>query len=322
MYVNGNEIKEQNQTLFDLFKKMVKKNTIDIDPSLIPNDRYRFDKILGRGATGLVYKAWDKRRKMFVAVKASNRSHESFVSEARLAGKLKHENIVSIFDANANTDISYVVMEYLEGDTLSIYCDRQNLLSLPVVSKTMIDMCKGLHCAHSMGIIHRDIKPSNIMITKNGIPKITDFGTSQMIDGTQPMGFLGTPSYVAPEQLKGDTAPTKASDIFSLGCVLYELLEGKKAFDGENSYAIMYKVSNDNPEPLSLLAPPVEALFRPIIKKAIAKNAEDRYQDCSDLAYDLSKTLSYLHRHEKAYKKPLFSNLKDRVKDCLPGISR
>ena len=322
MHTNGNDVKEHNQTLFDLFKKMVKKSSDDINPSLIPDDRYRFDKILGRGATGLVYKAWNKRRKMYVAVKASNRSHDSFVSEARLAGKLKHENIVSIYDANANTEISYIVMEYIEGDTLSIYCDRQNLMPLTMVSKVMIDICKGLHYAHSMGIIHRDIKPSNIMINKQGIPKITDFGTSQMIDGTQPMGFLGTPSYVAPEQLKGDTAPTIASDIFSLGCVLYEILEGKRAFDGDNSYAIMYKVTNENPAPLSLLAPPVEALFRPIIKKAIAKKAEDRYQDCSDLAYDLSKTLPYLHRHEKAYKKPLLSNLKDRVKDCLPGMSR
>ena len=128
------------------------------------------------------------------------------------------------------------------------------------------------------------------MLNKQDVPKITDFGTSQMVDGTQPMGFLGTPSYVAPEQLQGDLAPSKASDIFSLGCVLYELLEGKKAFDGENSYTIMYKVTNKNPAPLSLLTPPVEALFRPIIKKATSKKPEERYQDCSDLAYELSKT--------------------------------
>ncbi|MGD9161629.1 MAG: serine/threonine-protein kinase [Desulfobacteraceae bacterium] len=322
MYTNENDIGEQNKTLFDLFKKMVKKSPEDINPNLIPGDRYRFEKTLGRGATGLVYKAWDKRRKMFVAIKASNKSNDSFVSEARLAGKLKHENIVSIYDANANEEISYVIMEYLEGDTLKTYCDRQNLLPLTMVSKVMIDICKGLHFAHSKGIIHRDIKPSNIMLNKQGNAKITDFGTSQMVDGTQPLGFLGTPSYVAPEQLKDDNAPTKASDIFSLGCVLYELLEGKKAFDGDNSYAIMYKVTNEKPEPLSLLAPPVEALFRPIVKKAIAKKAGDRYKDCSDLAYELSKTLPYLNKHEKAYKKTLLSTLKNRVKDSLPNLSK
>lgn len=322
MHANRIDKKEHNQTLFDLFKKMVKKSSEEINPSLIPDDRYRFDRILGRGATGIVYKAWNKRRKMFVAVKASNKSNDSFVSEARLAGKLKHENIVSIFDANANTEISYVVMEYIEGDTLRTYCDRQNLMPLTMVSRVMIDICKGLYFAHSMGIIHRDIKPSNIMLNKQGIPKITDFGTSQMIDGTQPLGFLGTTCYVAPEQLKGDNAPTIENDIFSLGCVLYELLEGKKAFDGDNSYAIMYKVTNENPAPLSLLAPPVEALFHPILKKALAKRPEDRYRNCSNLAYELSKTLPYLHRHEKAYRKPLLSNIKDRVKDCLPGLSR
>jgi serine/threonine-protein kinase len=322
LHTNGHDTGEQNKTLFDLFKKMVTKSSIEFNQSLIPDDRYKFDRILGRGATGLVYKAWNKRRKMFVAVKASNKSNDSFVSEARLAGKLEHENIVSIFDANANTDISYVVMEYIEGDTLSTYCCGENLLPLTKVCKVMIDICKGLHYAHAMGIIHRDIKPSNIMLNKQGIPKITDFGTAQMIDGTQPLGFLGTASYIAPEQLKGDDAPTRASDVFSLGCVLYELLEGKKAFDGDNSYAIMYKVTNENPAPLSLLKPPVEALFNPIIKKAIAKKAEDRYQDCRDFAYDLSKILPYLHKNEKAYKKPLLSNLKDRVKDCLPNMSR
>ena len=190
---------------------MVKKSSNEINPGLIPDDRFRFDKILGRGATGIVYKAWNKRRKMFVAVKASNRSNDSFVSEARLAGKLGHENIVSIYDANANTEISYVVMEYIEGDTLKTYCDRQNLLPLTMVSKIMIDICKGLHFAHSMGIIHRDIKPSNIMLNRQGIPKITDFGTSQMIDGTQPLGFLGTTGYVAPEQLKGDNSLKRMS---------------------------------------------------------------------------------------------------------------
>ena len=191
-----------------------------------------------------------------------------------------------------------------------------------MVGRVMIDICKGLHFAHSMGVIHRDIKPSNIMLNKQGIPKITDFGTSQMIDGTQPLGFLGTTSYVAPEQLKGDNAPTMASDIFSLGCVLYELLEGKKAFDGENAYAVMYKLTSENPAPLSLLPPHVETLFRPIIKKALAKNAEDRYRTCRDLAYELSKTLPYLHRYEKACRKPLLANIKDRVKDCLPNLYR
>ena len=200
MYTNGNDAGEHNKTLFDLFKKMVKKSTKDIDPSLIPGDRYKFDKTLGRGATGLVYKAWDKRRKIFVAIKASNKSNDSFVSEARLAGKLKHENIVSIHDANANEDISYVIMEYLEGDTLKTYCDRENLMSFTSVSKVMIDICKGLHFAHSKGIIHRDIKPLNILVSRKCGVKIMDFGISKNVrGGNSDKTVLGTPVGMAPD---------------------------------------------------------------------------------------------------------------------------
>ena len=316
MYADGNDFEEHNKTVFDLFKKMVKKSSGDISINPTGDDRYRFDRILGRGATGLVYKAWDKVEKRDVAVKVSNKGIDNFVSEARLVGKLTHENIVSIYDSNSGPEFSYIIMEYIEGDTLDIFCDRQNLLPLTKVSKVMIDICKGMHFAHNSGFIHRDIKPSNIMLNKQGIPKIADLGLSLTVDGTQPAGFWGTPSYMSPEQLKG-SATTKTSDIFSLGCVLYELVEGKKAFDGENPYTTMYKVINERPAPLSLQAPPVQALFQPIIKKAMAKNAEERFQSCSDLAYELSKTLPYLTRHEKAYKKTLLSTLKNRIREGL-----
>ncbi len=316
MYANGHDFEEHNKTVFDLFKKMVMKGSDDICLNPTGDDRYRFDKILGRGATGLVYKAWDKMQKRYVAVKVSNKGINKLRSESKLVGKLEHENIVSIYDSGTGQDFSYIIMEYIEGDTLNIFCDRQNLLPFTKVSRIMIDICKGIHFAHDNGIIHRDIKPTNIMLNKLGIPKITDLGLSLMINGTQPAGFWGTPSYMSPEQLKG-LAATKASDIFSLGCVLYELLEGKKAFEGENPYTTMYKVINEKPQQLSIQSPPVLSLFQPIIKKAIAKNAEDRYQSCSEFAYELSKTLPYLIRHEKAYKKTFLTNIKDRIIEGL-----
>lgn len=321
MDANGNNFEEHNLTIIDLFKKMVKKSSDDICLNPTGDDRYRFDRIIGRGASGLVYKAWDKQQKRYVAVKVSNKGIDRFISEARLVGKLEHENIVSIYDSGSCPEFSYIIMEYIEGDPLDLFCGKPNLLPLSKVSKVMIEICKGMHFAHNSGVIHRDIKPSNIMLNKQGTPKITDLGISLMVDGTQPVGFWGTPSYMSPEQLKGFPA-TNVSDIFSLGCVLYELIEGKKAFEGENPYTTMYKVTNEKPEPLSIEAPPVLALFAPIIKKATAKKAEDRYQSCSEFAYELSKTLHYLGRHEKAHKKPLLSCLKDRVKDYLPNLSR
>ncbi|MBN1907627.1 MAG: serine/threonine protein kinase [Deltaproteobacteria bacterium] len=315
-YANGNDFEEHNRTVFDLFKKMVVKNSDDICLNPTGDDRYKFNRILGRGATGLVYKAWDKVEKRHVAVKVSNKGVDRFVSETKLVGKLTHDNIVSIYDSNSGPEFSYIIMEYIEGDTLDVFCDIKNLLSLTRVSEVMIDICKGIHFAHDNGVIHRDIKPSNIILNKQGIPKITDLGLSLMINGTQPMGFWGTPSYMSPEQLKGFAA-TKASDIFSLGCVLYELIEGRKAFEGENPYTTLYKVINEKPAPLSTQSLPVQAIFQPIIKKATAKNVEERYESCRELAYDLSKALPHLSRFEKVYKKTFLGTIKDCIREGL-----
>jgi serine/threonine-protein kinase len=315
-YLNGNDFEEHNRTVFDLFKKMVIKNSDEICLNPTGDDRYKFNKILGRGATGLVYKAWDRVEKRYVAVKVSNKGVDRFVSEARLVGKLTHDNIVAIYDSNSGPEFSYIIMEYIEGDTLDVFCDIKNLLPLTRVSEVMIDICKGIHFAHDNGVIHRDIKPSNIILDKQGIPKITDLGLSLMVDGTQPMGFWGTPSYMSPEQLKGFAA-TKASDIFSLGCVLYELIEGRKAFEGENPYTTLYKVINEKPAPLSTQSPPVQAIFEPIIRKATAKNVEERYESCRELAYDLSKALPHLSKCEKAYKKTLLGTIKDCIREGL-----
>jgi eukaryotic-like serine/threonine-protein kinase len=315
-YANGNDFEEHNRTVFDLFKKMVIKNSDDICLNPTGDDRYKFNKILGRGATGLVYKAWDKVEKRYVAVKVSNKGVDRFVSEARLVGKLTHDNIVSIYDSNAGPEFSYIIMEYIDGETLNAFCDRKNLLPLTKVSEVMIDICKGIHFAHDNGVIHRDIKPSNIILNKQGIPKITDLGLSLMINGTQPMGFWGTPSYMSPEQLKG-LAATKASDIFSLGCVLYELIEGRKAFEAENPYTTLYKVINEKPAPLSKQSPAIQEIFQPIIKKATAKNVEERYQSCRELAYDLSKALPDLSRYEKISRKTFLTTIKDCIRDGL-----
>ncbi|NLA74193.1 MAG: serine/threonine protein kinase, partial [Deltaproteobacteria bacterium] len=188
-YTSGNDFEEHNKTVFDLFKKMVTRGSDDFCLNPTGDDRYKFNKILGRGATGLVYKAWDKVQKKHVAVKVSNKGVDRFVSETKLVGKLTHDNIVSIYESNSGPDFSYIIMEYIDGSTLDLFCDRKNLLPLTRVTEIIIDICKGIHFAHENDVIHRDIKPSNIILNKQGIPKITDLGLSLMVNGTQPMGF-------------------------------------------------------------------------------------------------------------------------------------
>ena len=324
VHAKGKNIGNHNLTLLDLFKNMGKKGSKEMNLNLTRDDRYKFKKILGIGATGLVYKAWDRRLKRYVAAKVSKKRTNNFVPETRLMGRLEHNNIAAIYDANSGLDISYIIMEYIQGTTLSAFCNKDNLLPLQRVSEIIIEVCKGLHYAHSNGVIHRDIKPSNIILNKQGIPKIMDFGISQMVGKTQPMGLCGTPSYMSPEQLKGEIA-TNISDIFSLGCVLYELLEGQKAFGGENPYTIIYKVINHDPAPLSMPQPQFKPIFEKIIRKALAKKPEDRYKSCHDLAYDLNRTLVYLNSQKQAKKSTTLPSVINRIKEGLkisnpPGV--
>jgi len=157
---------------------------------------------------------------------------------------------VSIYDAGIQGDFCYITMEYIEGSTLEKYCRKDSLLPLSKGVEIILSVCNALDYAHKQRVIHRDIKPSNIMIDRMGITKITDFGIAQMTENTSKIGNYGTPNYMSPEQLKDEIVGFQ-SDIFSLGCVLYELFTGEQAFSGNNSFSIIYKVSNV--EPVSML---------------------------------------------------------------------
>lgn len=256
--------------------------------------RYQVIRKLGQGSAGVVFLCKDPFIKRRVAIKlsytATDRARERFLVEAQYAGQFNHSNIVSIHDVGVQNNFCYMTMEYIEGDTLERFCHKKHRLSLRRIVEIALNVCSALDYSHKRGIIHRDIKPANIMIDKDGIVKITDFGIAQMTESTAVSGFFGTPSYMSPEQLKEESIGYQ-SDIFSLGCVMYELLSYQRAFPGENNFSIIFKITTAEPEPISKIRPDLPVLMVDIINKAIAKNLAERYQTCTELAFDLKVVL-------------------------------
>lgn len=256
--------------------------------------RYQILSKLGQGAAGIVYLAWDPTIRRNVALKVSQAGtdefRELFLSEAQSAGRLNHPNIVAVHDAGAEGDLCYIAMEYIKGTTLESYSKRESLLPPNRALEILLDVCKGLDYAHREGVIHRDIKPSNILLTEQGSAKITDFGVAQMTDRTFTAGIRGTPYYLSPEQIRGELISFQC-DIFSLGCVLYEVLSGEKAFPGENSYGVFYKITTSEPVPILSLRKELPRMVDEIIRRAIRKDPKERYQSCMELAYDLTVAL-------------------------------
>ncbi len=264
--------------------------------------RYLVKEKIAQGSMGTVYLARDPYIKRDVAIKIARfpeelpqeeveRYRERFFTEAQSAGRLNHPNIVAIYDAGIHKDSCYITMEYIDGPTLQKYCKADELLPVTKVSEIMFVAAKALDYAHRKGVVHRDIKPSNIMITRQGVVKIADFGIAKVdSQGESRKGLVGSPCYMSPEQVK-ELPVQEKSDIFSLGCVFYELLTGKKAFYGDNYFSILYKITHEDPVPPSGLRPEIPEVVDKIIRRALAKNPSERYQSCMDMAYDLRVAL-------------------------------
>ncbi len=261
--------------------------------------RYVIQSELGRGAMGVVYKANDTVLERTVAVKTVNMALERegalkyearFYQEARAAGSLNHPNIVTVYDVGKEGDIAYMAMELIEGvEVRSMIAEGR---AVPVAQAVSIaaQVAEGLAYAHQHGVVHRDVKPANIMVVKDGLVKITDFGIARMRAAsdelTQTGVMLGSPKYMSPEQVIGKRADQR-SDLFSLGVILYELLTGAAPFNGENVTALMYQIVNFAPPAPSVVNPAVPELLDYIVAKMLAKPLEERYQSAADLAQDL-----------------------------------
>jgi serine/threonine-protein kinase len=260
--------------------------------------RYEILAELGKGAMGVVYRANDPLLSRTVAIKTVNMSTDvdekeeyeaRFNQEARAAGGLNHPNIVTIHDIGRSGNVAYMAMEFLEGKELRSLMKPGEPLAPALALEIAAQVAEGLAYAHQHGVVHRDVKPANIMILDSGIAKITDFGIARMRSAevkTQTGIVMGSPRYMSPEQVAGKRAEPR-SDIFSLGVIFYEMLTGKPAFTGEDVTSVMYQILNLVPPPPSSINPEVPAVLDFIVAKALAKTAEDRYQDAAELARDL-----------------------------------
>ncbi len=248
---------------------------------------------------GIVYKALDPDINREVAIKTirfdlvseegdREEMMERFMREAQAAGKLTHSNIITIYDVGRGKDMTYIVMQLIEGKSLQKVISSGEKISTHEVIELMDQLCKALDYAHNNGIIHRDIKPANILLDKVGKPFIVDFGVARLETSTltEAGTTLGTPSYMSPEQVMGKKVDRR-SDIFSLGSILYELLTGQRAFQAQSITTVIYKIINEEPVALTEVKKGLPVGFEQIVCKALAKDPRDRYQTCAEVASDL-----------------------------------
>lgn len=266
--------------------------------------RYEIEKELGRGAMGVVYLGRDPKINRSVAIKtlrfddetdaeSAKSFRERFFREAESAGTLNHPNIIRIFDAGEDNEISFIAMELLEGEDLKKFAEKANLLPVPLVVEYIATIADALDYAHSRGVVHRDIKPANVMRLKDGTLRVTDFGIARMASNSKTATgtVLGTPSYMSPEQLSGKKIDGR-SDLFSLGVMLYEMLTGEKPFEGESIATLLFRIASEShPDPRLKRPDRMTAPLNTVIDKALMKDPDLRYARGSEMARDLRAAL-------------------------------
>ncbi len=271
--------------------------------------RYELDGVVGRGGMAEVYRARDIRLDRIVAIKTLRTDlardqifQARFRREAQSAASLNHPSIVAVYDTGedmaSGLPVPYIVMEYVDGRTVrDLLQDGHRLL--PERTLEIIDgVLRALDYSHQAGIVHRDIKPGNVMVTRNGDVKVMDFGIARAMSDaqatmTQTAQVIGTAQYLSPEQARGERVDSR-SDLYSTGCLLYELLTGRPPFTGDSPVAIAYQHVRENPIPPSLVDPDVPPWADAIVLKAMAKSPADRYQTAADMRADLQRAASGL----------------------------
>ncbi|MBE6617175.1 MAG: Stk1 family PASTA domain-containing Ser/Thr kinase [Ruminococcaceae bacterium] len=286
---------------------------------LVFDNRYRIERVIGIGGMAVVFKATDILMRRMVAVKilkdeisGDDQSVKRFINESKAVAMLSHQNIVNIYDVSVRENIKYIVMEYVEGITLKNYIQHREVLNLREIISYTSQILRALEHAHKKGIVHRDIKPHNIMLLKNGVIKVTDFGIAKLPNTetvTMTEKAIGTVYYISPEQASGKEIDAR-SDLYSLGIMMYEMATGSLPFTGESPVSVALMQVNENPTLPREINPYIPAGLEQIIMHAMEKDPEARYQSAEEMLSHLlmlrenPKIIFKERRTPKTKKKP------------------
>lgn len=282
---------------------------------------------LGRGGMGAVYEGYDPALDRHVAIKtltseaiADPESRGRFEREAKAAAKLQHQNIVTTYELGnfGGKEKPYIVMEYLEGADVSALIGKDGL-PLAEALDIVIQLCRALDFAHQKGVVHRDVKPSNLRYLDNGQIKIMDFGIARLEGSdqiTKSGVMIGTLHYMSPEQIRGQTLDGR-TDIFSAGCILYELLTGGRPFRGDSATSILYNIVNEEPPPTTDKNDQLPQEVQDVVATALSKSPDARFQTAGDMARELEKLLTIFKKTQPRTPPTVQQNL-----DELEALSR
>jgi serine/threonine-protein kinase len=274
-------------------------------PKLEKIGRYQVLERVGKGGMGVLYRGFDPVLDREVAIKLmhadfsedTEQMRPRFYREARAAAKLNHRNIVTIFEFAEESNVPYIVMEFLKGTPLGARMNSQPPLTIDDKLNVVAQLCDGLAYAHEQGVVHRDVKPDNVFILEDGQVKLLDFGIAKLQTSTltRQGDVLGSASYMSPEQVGGSESVDGRADIFSTGVVLYELLTGKKPFEGDSPTAVIVKILKDDPNPIDAATTGLPADVIAAVMKALQKDPANRFQTADAMSRELQNIRKGLH---------------------------
>jgi serine/threonine protein kinase/Tfp pilus assembly protein PilF len=281
------------------FTVTLKAPAVGFSKGTVIAEKYKIIEKIGEGGMGVVYKAKDTRLDRTVALKflsskliQDEEAKQRFVQEAKAAAALNHPNISIIHEIDEHQDQTFIVMEYIEGQSLKLRL-KEGPLAVDKAKELAIQVAEGLKEAHAKGIVHRDIKPANIMLSEKGKTKITDFGLAKLsgaADLTKASTILGTVAYMSPEQAKGEAVDHR-TDIWSLGAMLYEMLSGERPFKKSHEQALIYSIMNEEPEPLRSIRRDIPENMQLTVQKSLEKDLRQRFQNIEEFIQDLQMPL-------------------------------